>query len=400
MAKRTLPAIELRQSTLRSETLADDFDQTGDRATEIRTEMRTLEAERRELLTAAAPTDDKPADKDFVELETRAQLTDIAGSVLGSGAVQGATAELQAELGLAGDQVPLSLLRRTPAVEKRTTGFTPIPGNHGEVQQPIIPSIWPQSATAFANVEMPVAGVGDEVFTIVSTDFTAGSPAEGADQGDSTGGFTATVVNPHRIQVSAFFRIEDRARLAGLESAMRMNASDAVADKMDAMVFDDADGGFFATGVLTAAPTGDGGTEAAFADYRAFAYDAVDGKYASTVDGIRLVLGSKTYAHCSSQYRANSSDDSALDSLGRVTGGVRVSAHVPDPSSDVQGVLVVVNTTARHAVAPIWEGPQLIVDPYTQSKAGEVRLTLVMLWGSLNVIRKAGYSFRKAKLVT
>ena len=115
---------------------------------------------------------------------------------------------------------------------------------------------------------------------------------------------------------------------------------------------------------------------------------------------VRVLFGPHAYAHAAGEYRGNSADDSALDSLMRVSGGVRVSAHIPDPPSSGAGandqdVIVAKDTGRRHAVAPVWEGVQLIVDEVTQAKAeGEIVITAVMLWGGLAILRTDGYQRR------
>ena len=43
-----------------------------------------------------------------------------------------------------------------------------------------------------------------------------------------------------------------------------------------------------------------------------------------------MLFGKHTYAHCSKAYRGNNDNFSALDTLIRATGGVRISAHIPD----------------------------------------------------------------------
>ena len=44
-------------------------------------------------------------------------------------------------------------------------------------------------------------------------------------------------------------------------------------------------------------------------------FSRVDGKYAENAMAVRQVVGSASYGHAATQYRANSNDDSALDSL-------------------------------------------------------------------------------------
>ena len=57
--------------------------------------------------------------------------------------------------------------------------------------------------------------------------------------------------------------------------------------------------------------------------------------------------------------RSNNADDSALDSITRVSGGVKVSAHVPPFAATKQDVIVR-RGMLRDMVAPIWEGITLI----------------------------------------
>ena len=270
----------------------------------------------------------EPVDEDRAELERRATLSGILSGIMSGRGADGAEAELQAELGLDGDQVPLVLLSEHRATtEDRTTGQTPAPATVGADQRPIIPAVFPRSASAYLGVRMPTVGVGESVFTVLTTNLAPGTPDAGVDQAHSAGAFTPTKLNPHRIQGSFFIRREDRASLAGMEEALRMNLSDAMSAKMDAEVID-GDQGFLGSG-LTAptAPT----TEADYGAYRGLLFDpaVIDGLYSYTAGDIRLLFGPATYAHAAGQYRGNSDNMDALAALRRDAGGVQVSSHIP-----------------------------------------------------------------------
>ena len=60
-------------------------------------------------------------------------------------------------------------------------------------------------------------------------------------------------------------------------------------------------------------------------------------------------------------------DRSALDRLMEVTGGVRVSAHVPAAAVNKQNAIVR-RGMRRDAVAPIWEGVSLIPDEISRKR--------------------------------
>ena len=336
--------VAVRMSEVRSRLneIAGAEDMTDD----LRSESETLQAEYGDLEVrnraalvaesddgAVTSVDDKPAvDPDRADLERRASLSGIVSGILSGRGPTGAERELQDELSLPADSAPLACL------EVRTAGQSSAPSDVGASQQPIIPAVFPRSAAAYLGVDMPTVPVGDATFTVLTTSLAPGTPGGGAAQAHSAGAFTASVLSPHRIQGSFFIRREDRARLAGMEEALRMNLSDALSDKLDDEVLTGTSG-FFGTGLPNPTnPT----TEASFATYRGLVYDAavIDGRYAHMASECRVLFGPATYAHAAKEYRGNSADDSALDSLMRVTGGVRVSAHVPAPASNDQGLLI------------------------------------------------------------
>lgn len=212
------------------------------------------------------------------------------------------------------------------------------------------------AAATFLGVDQPRVPVGDATFTVLTTSVAPGTPNAGADQDHSAAAFTATVLDPEQIQGSFFIRREDRARLAGMEEALRQNLSDAMQDTLDSEIIG-ANGFLPASGGLTAR-TGDANAEATFATYRVLVYDhqTIDGIYASMASQVRVLVGPATYEHAAGEYRSNSAADSAIDSLMRVSGDVRVSAHIPAPATsggdaNDQDVIVAKGVGRRHAAA-------------------------------------------------
>ena len=237
-------------------------------------------------------------------------------------------------------------------LEIRTSGVTPAPADVGANQQPIIPAVFPQAAAAFLSIPQPTVPTGEAVYTVLSTPATPGTPAEGADQDHSTAGFTASVLPPARIQASLFYSREDRARLSGMGEALRQNLSDALADKLDEEVLAGSNGLLHGTNLAN----NDASAVTDFAGYlKDLAYGRVDGSWASMVSELRIVMGSATYAHAGAVYRNNSVDRNVLERLQEITGGVRVSAHVPDASGDKQNA-VIRRGMRMDSVTPIWGG--------------------------------------------
>ena len=119
------------------------------------------------------------------------------------------------------------------------------------------------------------------------------------------------------------------------------------------------------------------------------AYSRVDGTYASEAGDLRILVGSAAYGHAGRVYRNASVDRSALDRLMEVTGGVRVSAHVPAASANKQNTLIR-RGMRRDMVAPIWEGVSLIPDEITKAADGEIVITAVMLH-AVKILRADGF---------
>ena len=131
-------------------------------------------------------------------------------------------------------------------------------------------------------------------------------------------------------------------------------------------------------------------SETGFSDYISdFGYSRVDGQYAASGADLRLVMGSATYAHAGGQYRHANADDVALDRLTEITGGVRVSAHVPNVSGNKQNVLIRLGMR-RDYVAPVWGAVHLIPDEITLASKGQLQLTADLLH-AVKLLRAGGF---------
>lgn len=380
---------------------------TDEQRTEIgmlTTEYQTLETRQQALIVAGDNPEnpgegeqviDQPTENGdkLIDLETRSSIGDVFTAALDGRDPDGATRELQAELNLAGNQVPLALLR--PAMERRgggpgnleTRAITPAPANVGQNQSTIIQGVFPSSVAAFLHVDMPTVDVGDQVYPVLTKNAEVKAPAESADADETTGSFSAEILSPARLQASFFYSREDRAKFAGMDMSLRDNLNAALSDGLDKRIVAGDDNGFL-HGTNLANHNAAAITD--FGDYKSdFAYSRVDGIYASNVGDIRVVMGSATFAHAATKYRANNSDDSGLDVLMQRTAGVRVSAHVPAVAANKQNSIIRLGSR-RDAVAPIWEGVTLIPDEITAAKKGHIIVTAVMLY-AFQIVRTAGF---------
>ena len=399
-------AIEEAQSVIRTRVLELRALSDSELTPELRTERDTLdkkyaegEVKFRASIKALRTEEEKGTPVDSEALELR-QLTErasvgglgaIAAGVLSGHACEGEARELQQAHHMKGNQVPMSLMR-VPMVEDRTSGITPGPSNAGGDQRPIIPAVFPQSVAAFLGINGQSVGVGEAAFAVVSTSASPGAPAEGSDQAHSTAAFESASLVPTRLQASLFFSVEDAARIQGLSDGLRMNLSDALADALDDQILTNATNGLFSGTNLADNNAGSVGTFATLK--KRIVYDAIDGRYAANAGDLRVVMGAASYAFAGGLYRGTNSDVDALESITGKVAGVRVSSHVPAVASSKQE-LVVARGMAQHVAVALWEGMDLIEDPFSMAKSGEVILTGRLLH-AIKVLRKDG--FRKVEL--
>ena len=257
--------------------------------------------------------------KERAELYQAASVGDLVYNLVNgrSGVQGGAMAELQKEYGLGDNEIHVRQL--APESYAVTPGATDV----GQNLQEIIPYVFPDSVGAFLGVDMPTVPVGESSLPSVDEYVGRGTPAENADQAETTGAFSADVLSPKRLQASFFYSREDRARFAGMDSALRENLSMGLSDGLDKQIIAGTNG--LLTGTVLA--NNNVSAVTSYALYRSqFAYGRVDGRYASGTEGLRVVMGSEAYAHAASQYRGNNDNTDALMALKRETGGVRVSA--------------------------------------------------------------------------
>ena len=355
----------------------------------LRTEYQNVEARSAAMLIAedqptVKATGNDAEGRELRSLVDRADVGKIFSCVIGGGGVSGAEAEVQQHYGLAANQVPLSLLTGAP-VEYRAV--TPAPANVGAQQDNIIPGVFPQSVAAFLGVDMPTVPVGQALYPVLTKNAEVKTPAESASAAETTGSFSAEALSPGRLQAAFFYSREDRARFTGMGEALRQNLTEALGDALDKAIVAGTDG------LLTAVnlPNHDVSAVTDYAGYKAdFAYKRIDGTFASMVSEVRAVMGSATYAHASSIYRDTTTDVDALSVLMAQTGGVRVSAHVPDVSNAHKQNSVIRLGMRRDAVSPIWEGLTLLPDEITKVSTGEIVITAIMLY-AFKILRAGGF---------
>ena len=340
--------------------------------------VQALEGELRAAIEA--DDDTTPETREWADVSDRFDLGEMFENVIEHRASDGPIAEVQKERGLAANALPVEML-----MEKRAV--TPGPTDTGQTQNAIEGYVFPNSVAVFLGVPSPVVPVGDTTFPVLTSDPAAGTPAEDGAQAETTGAFSADVLTPARIQAQFFWSRESAARMAGMADALRDALQGGIADKLDSEIMRGTNGLLTGTNLANH----NASSETSFADYISdFGYSRVDGRFAASGADLRLVMGSATYAHAGGQYRHANADDVALDRLTEITGGVRVSSHVPSVASSKQNA-VIRKGLRGDMVAPVWgSGVVLIPDEITKAANGQIVLTAVLLH-AVKIIRAGGF---------
>ena len=405
--------IELKMSESRSKLNAlldvEISERSDDQKSDIVSLSETLQNLEPELRSAllAEPEQletldtEKPEDRERRELRGRARLGGFISAVLEDRRIDGAELECSQAFGCSG-RVPLEMFERDD-VEARA--ITPSPATADQViARPVVPAIFERSAAAWLGVDIPAVANGDAGYVVLGTSLSGGPKAKSAAADESAGAFVVTTAQPRRITGSFKFTAEDAARLAGMEDALTMNLSSVLSDALDNQAINGSGtGDGTLNGLLNrlANPNAPASGQESFSRYVTAFGSHVDGTFAVDLGGVRALLGPQTFRHAVSVFRANESAMTAEGWMTDRTGGVRVSGRIAAPAGNIQQAIIRRDNPVGDTVAvmPVWQGLQLIRDPYSQASKGEVIETAVTLVGDVVVLRDGAFvqdSFRLA----
>ena len=407
--------LEIRSSEIRQR-LNEVAGLEGDALTdEIRSESETLQTEYRDTetkLRAAIVADGGTEDtqgnevdaeqRERLELRGKSRVSRFVTAAVNGRTVDGAEAEYGAAWGCPG-LAPLEMFERAGPVEEHRA-VTPGPATAGTSLAPIVPAIFQRSVAAYLGIDMPTVGSGDAGYPVLATSLTGGPKAESAEAAESAASFEVTTARPRRITGAVRFTREDAARLGGMEEALVQNLSDVLTDGGDNQALNGSGtGDGTLNGLLNILdnPAAPAAAQETFARYVTALASHVDGTFAVDLAGVRMLCGPQTYRHAAGVFRSNNSEVTAEQWLTDRTGGFRTSGRIAAPAGNIQQAVVRRANPAgdRVAVMPVWQGVELIRDPYSSAGKGEVVITGVMLVGDVVVLRSGAFvqdSFRLA----
>ena len=365
----------------------------------------------------------EPEDAQHREVRERIECRTYLAAALRGHAVAGAEAEFNQEAGLPTEgMMPWAALEHRGArregrivEERQDVVATADDAVFGQPQMETLRRVFFDGAVEFLGIRTPSVPFGHPNFPVMTGGAEGSAEAEDAAVDAEAVTFAQETVEPTRLTARYLMRVEDMARFPGFEDILRSDLRMVMTQLRDRQVLagrvnqalhsgQAADGGAAPNlqGVLatlratastqakaadpTAATTiAAGATPAVFTALLRMLYEAVDGQYASAVSGARYLLDIEVYKRLGQVFKAAEVEGSFLDYMAMLGVEVRASSFFPaamDAANPVaksrRGV-----RTARgdDAVAPVWEGINLIRDPYTAAAKGQVAITAFALHG-------------------
>ncbi len=404
--------LQIRSSEIREKLNAlagvEDLDDTQRQEIDaLTTEYRDVEVRMRAALTAegepeTTTTTTDTEHRERLSLLGRARLGEWVRAAVRGVPPSGVEAETAAAFGCPGG-VPLEAFEgeHRQGVEHRDVTAAPSTDTATNVAT-IMPAVFDRSAAAYLGVEMPTVAAGTASYPVITKSVTAGARAKSAEGPETAGVISPYTVTPRRITGSFRITREDEAMLEGLESALRENLGDVLSDQVDRQVIAGDNNAPNLNGLHTQldAATDPAADAETFDRYVAAVAGHVDGLFANTLRDLRVLVGAETYRHSASTFRGTDGETSAQAYVAGMTGGWRASRRIPEPSTNVQTAIVRRSAVGgRVAVAPVWQGVELIRDPFTNAGKGETKLTVLLLMGGVAILRPAAFaqdSFRLA----
>ena len=394
---------------------------------ETRAELDTIEKNTPDLerqlraATVAVETEDRDA---VIESGTgtdgedpkRAELRNaasIGAYLLGAqGRQSGAEAELQQELGLAGNQIPLEMFTRPESrdatdPEKRTVSAAP--ATVGINLDALRPAVFAPSVVDKLMIEMPMVASGTYATGTITTSATADAVPKGsANAGDVPemgAAFTVETTTPHRVGGSLLLSAEDIAAVgqANFEPVLRQHISLVLSAELDNQLLNGDGSNDDLLGLFNKIGATSLNTPAGVADFDAFVAGfvaGIDGLWATMTNQVGIVAGVDTYKLAAAAFR-----DAAAADLGSTAftdyaaehyGGFWCNSRMPAAVSNVQsGILTrrgmsMMPDPSRVAVCPHW-GYISVDDIYTGARKGQRRYVLSVLVGDVLLVQPDAY---------
>ena len=347
-------------------------------------ELTDLESAYRQAL-AAGEREVRESDTEFRALSERVDVGRYVRAALDGVPVDGAERELNDELGLGPDMMPISALQ--------SRADTVAPSDAGPRRQRVVMPVFQESIAGYLGASVNTVGMGESSYAILADDIAPDYKAAAAAADEQDPAFTVETLKPRRLTGYLTFRVEDAA-LMPIEDALRSALRRSMVRKFDREVLNGSGVSPQQQGILAALTafvpaTADSATTTPDQTIQRLA-GLVDGRYASGGGDLRLLVGPEVYARMASVMYASGEAVTLLEKMSDFVGDIRVSDAVPDAGNQ-RPVVVAKGRHSDSIAVAVWEGVRLIRDDVSLATTGRVRITAVAL-NAIKVLRPEVYA--------
>ena len=381
---------EIRKRLAEIGGLADMTDEVRSELDTLKTEYADNDGKRAALMIAG---DGKPTivetvsseARELVELRSKVNFGKyVAAAMSGNGVGDGAEREYNQHLGIADNYFPMELL--AGKYEERAKRD----GDAEASQGTWLDRVFQNTAAERVGISFRPVPPGVSAYPVTTA---GGSPAQRGrteDAAESTYTVDVTEIKPARRAVHGIYSIEDDMRLPGLSEAIERDMRMAMVESVDRAVFNGDTGANENTADITGMKTASIDETTLTQANKVKADETlkwflalVDGKYAGMLGDLRVVtsVGANTLWYGSIHNSAAANETIAQFLMASGLAWMARGAIDTNTANGDFGAYVGLGRGIEGAgIAAVWAQGQLIRDPYTGAKSGEVQLTLNYLW--------------------
>ena len=396
-----LQKIQLRQSEVRVELGklldtpdAERTDTYGDDLGKLTKEVRSLETDVGAAIAAGddvvaeVATKDTPEGKEYRELRSSVDFGRYVSAAMGGhGVSNGPELELNQHLKIADGYFPMELLAGKPeTLETRALRD----GDAGTSQGTWLDRVFHGTAAESIGISFRPVSPGVAAFPVTTA---GGAPQQrGRTQAAAERTYTVAVteIKPARRAVHGIYSIEDDARLPGIASAIERDMRMAMVESVDLAVFNGDAGANEDTADIVGMQTA-GITEATLTQANSkkadevlkFFLTYVDGRYAASLADVRIVTSVGANVLWYGSVHAPTVDNQSIAQFLMASGltwTTRGGIDAATTNGKFGAYVGLARGVDGAGIAAVWEQGQLIRDPYSGAKSGEVQLTLNYLF--------------------
>ena len=368
---------------------------TPDLERQLRAATVAVETEETEQRAAGA-AGDTPAgdaeDRERAELRAKVKLGGYVAAAIEQRSADGAEAEYNQSIGIAGNRFPLELLappeqRAARGEEREATG----------VDTTTMPRTWLDrlfsgTAAQAVGVSMESVPVGKSSHPVTATGATAAQRGKSEAASDAPWTLSVIEMSPKRNAVRLLFNIEDAARIPGLESALTRDLRMTMVEGIDRAIFLGDNGATPNAADIVGLTTAAGLVEKSIpqagkvkgSDTLQVFAELIDGKAAMMPSDLKAVfaVGANTLWSHQLANTGASVDTTIAEFLRRFGLNWMTRGDIETTTADTEFAAFVGlgRGLDGSGVAAVWEAGELIRDPYSGAAKGEVALTLCYLW--------------------